>query len=80
MGSYGWLPLCRNKNIGFITGQGLHSVENPLLHLHSVFGSSKVYGCDCDLIAELAKREFNLVAASDLLFLGASEQWESLLV
>ena len=22
MGGYGWLPLCRNKNIGFITGQG----------------------------------------------------------
>jgi hypothetical protein len=34
----------------------LHSVENPLLHLHSVFGGSKIYGCDCDFVPELAKR------------------------
>src|SRR5882762_1023123 len=27
-----------------------------LLHLHSVFGGCKIYGCDCDLVAELAKR------------------------
>ena len=33
-----------------------YSVENPFLHLHSVFGGTKVYGCDCDLVAELAKR------------------------
>src|SRR3984893_18387059 len=32
-----------------------HSVENPLLHLHSVFCRSGVYGCDCDLVPELAK-------------------------
>jgi len=30
-----------------------HSLENPPLHLHS---RSKVCGCDCDLVAELAKR------------------------
>ena len=35
---------------------GEHSVENPLPHLHSAFGGSEVYGCDCDRIAELAKR------------------------
>ena len=34
----------------------LHSLENPLLDLHSLFGDSKVYGCDCDFIPELAKR------------------------
>jgi hypothetical protein len=40
-----------------ITGvnRRLHSVENHLLDLHSVFGGSKVDGSDCDLIAELAK-------------------------
>src|SRR3984893_4111878 len=32
-----------------------HSVENPLLHFHSVFCRSGVYGCDCDLVPELAK-------------------------
>jgi len=31
----------------------MHSLENPPLHLHS---GSKVCGCDCDLVAELAKR------------------------
>ena len=31
----------------------LHSLENPPLHLHS---GSKVCGCYCDLVAELAKR------------------------
>jgi hypothetical protein len=25
------------------------------LNMHSVFGGSKVYGCECDLVAELAK-------------------------
>src|ERR1700752_1381698 len=30
-----------------------HSLQNPPLHLHS---RSKVCGCDCDLVAELAKR------------------------
>lgn len=32
-----------------------YSVENPPLHLHSVFGSSGVYGCDCDVVPELRK-------------------------
>src|SRR6266481_8949182 len=31
----------------------MHSLENRPLHLHS---RSKVCGCDCDLVAELAKR------------------------
>src|ERR1700730_1981403 len=29
--------------------------RKSLLHLHSVFGRSLVYGCDCDLVPELAK-------------------------
>jgi hypothetical protein len=37
-------------------GRPLHSLENSLLNLDSVFGDSKVYGCDCDFVPELAKR------------------------
>jgi Domain of unknown function (DUF4411) len=34
----------------------MHSVENPPLHLQPVCGGNWVYGCDCDFVAELAKR------------------------
>src|SRR5882672_9893430 len=37
-------------------GRRSHSLENSLLNLHSVFGDSKVYGCDCDFVPEFAKR------------------------
>ena len=32
-----------------------HSVENPLLDSRFVLRGSQAYGCDCDLVAELAK-------------------------
>jgi hypothetical protein len=34
----------------------VNSVENPLLHLQFVCSGNRVYGCDCDFVAELEKR------------------------
>src|SRR5882762_73179 len=47
-----WWPIgsCDARVRGRVSN---HSLENPPLLLHS---RSKVCGCDCDLVAELAKR------------------------
>jgi hypothetical protein len=42
-------PLQRSR------GDSLHSVENHLLYLDSVCGRNLVYGCDGELVSELAK-------------------------
>jgi hypothetical protein len=53
-----------------------NSLENPLLQLDSVFGGRKVYGCDCDLVAELAKRSHQHPGA---FFLGLGIRFAALL-
>src|SRR6266853_1344591 len=49
-----WWPIgsCDARVRGRVS---IHSLENPPLRLQPACGGSRVYGCDCDLVAKLAK-------------------------
>src|SRR5580700_110522 len=57
-----WWPIgfCDARVRGRVS---IHSVENPPLRLQPVCGGNRVYRCDCDVVAKLAKRSRQYLSA-----------------